>query len=133
MKKNHTYQQSHKISFKKWRRTSWAVFASLKVVVHSCCTRISSFKNSLLKQQGASRNEIIKLNRDANTLAELEDLKIPWLEILLNKLRILEILQIKITAATFKVALPCFYISLLTKLRMSVGIFYTQLYEKENY
>lgn len=61
-----------KILFKNWTRNSWAVFASLKIVVHNHCTKISSFKDSLMKQQGANRSEFISLFYKPNEQLEYQ-------------------------------------------------------------
>lgn len=79
MKRQSTYK-IYRISFKRWRRTSWAVFASLKIVVHNCCTRLASFKDSLLKQQGANKSELVSLLLNLDTSFESEDVGVFWEE-----------------------------------------------------
>lgn len=39
------------ILFRQWSRNAWAIFASLHIIVHNHCIKISSFKNSLFKQK----------------------------------------------------------------------------------
>lgn len=76
-----------KILFKRWTRTPWAVFTSLKVVVHNHCTKISSFKDSLLKQQGANRSDSISLFDELDTMSEFAAKEVPWdEELCLNNL-----------------------------------------------
>ena len=122
MRKQTTYQ-TRKIFFKQWKRTSWAVFASLKVVVHNCCKNISSFKDSLMKQQGADRSELMNLSDRIDTLLELE----PDIEFLEKEL-LLEYLSPKISTSTItkevSLLLSSYYTSLLTNSKKSVGIFY---------
>lgn len=124
MKKQCTYQ-NRKISFKRWRRTSWAVFASIKVVVHNCCTRISSFKDSLFKQQGTSRLELVSQCIESDTELEFEDIGIPWEEEFLTLYSLPIIINTtKIVKEASMILLSSYYISLPTK-KMSVGIFYS--------
>ncbi len=105
MKKKYTYQQKRKISFRRWKRTSWAVFASLKIVVHNCCTRISSFKDSLLKQQGSNRSELVSLSINIDTILESEDMQIPWEEQLLLEYFLSKITSAKVMKEVFMILL----------------------------
>ncbi len=125
MKKQSTHK-NHKISFKRWKRTSWAVFASLKVVVHNCCTRIASFKDSLLKQQGSDRSELVSLSIDIDPTLESEDIGVFWEdEQLLLEYSLPKITPTKPTKEVSMILLFYSYISLSTKLILSVGIFHT--------
>lgn len=42
---------SNYILFRQWSRNAWAIFASLQIIVHNHCIKISSFKDSLFKQR----------------------------------------------------------------------------------
>lgn len=46
-----TSPKSNKTIFVKWSRKSWAIFNSLKLVVHSKLNRITSFKHTILKDK----------------------------------------------------------------------------------
>lgn len=94
MRIKNTYQ-NRKILFKRWTRTPWAVFTSLKIVVHNHCTKISSFKDSLLKQQGTNRSESVSLSDEIDTVSELAAMEVPWDDELLIKLPVSKILAIK--------------------------------------
>ena len=78
MKKIRNTYQDRKISFKRWTRTPWGVFTSLKVVVHNHCVKISSFKDSLLKQQGTNKSEVSQLYYETDILFDFIDIGVPW-------------------------------------------------------
>ena len=129
IKKQSTYQK-HKIFFKKWTRTSWAVFASLKVVVHNCCTKISSFKDSLMKQQGANKSELLNMSTDINLILGLqsEDIEVPWQEeLLLNYSAPRVISATTMTIKKKKTFSLYHYISLSIHSNVLMGIFYTSI------
>ena len=121
------YLQSRKIFFKQWKRTSWAVFASLKMVVHNCCTNISSFKDSLMKQQGADRSELVKLSIDIDSLLESDYIESLWKEKFLLTCLFLKMTPFKLMKEVSMMLLSSYYISLLTNSKKSVGIFYTSI------
>lgn len=58
--------QRHKaqqVWFARWRKTPWAVFRSLGMVVHIQNMAVSSFKDSLLQQPGSSKQDALRLFR----------------------------------------------------------------------
>ena len=115
MKINCTYQRNQKIFFKQWSRTAWAVFASLKVVVHNCCTKISSFKDSLMKQQGINKSEWDILSMKIDTLLDLESTTIPWEENLFLIFFFPKLTSSKVMKEVSMTLLSSNYIPLLTK------------------
>lgn len=133
MKRQTTYQ-SRKIFFKQWRRTSWAVFASLKVVVHNCCTKISSFKDSLLKQQGANRTESISLFDQRDTISEIAYMEVPWEEESFLKISLLDIIITKTieTKEVLVTLLSNYHMIPTDKFNVRRDFFIPYLYEKEN-
>lgn len=50
------YQHTRlKVWFARWAKTPWAVFNSLRVVVHILCVNITAFKDTLLHQLGIDK------------------------------------------------------------------------------
>lgn len=135
MKNKNTYQ-SRKVLFKKWTRTSWGVFASLKVVVHNHCTRISSFKNTLFKQQGADhRFQFANLFNDIDTISEYEYAEVHWEEELLAVYPLYEIVPVKFMreapmALFFQLLL---YIPIDKFYNVDRDFFISEFYEREDY
>ena len=138
MKKQSTYQ-IHKVSFKRWKRTSWAVFTSLKVVVHNCCTKISSFKDSLLKQQGTNKSELVSssaesgavelvsLSAESGAILELENIGLLRQEEFLLEGSLLQAVSVEVLTEVHVILLPNYYTSLSITPRVSVGIFYAPI------
>lgn len=53
--------QNRRIWFARWAKTPWAAFSSLCRVVHILYMNISSFKNTLLQQQGVVKDELLQI------------------------------------------------------------------------
>ena len=135
--KQHKYTiHPRRFWFSNWTRKSWAVFNSLKVVVHNILTRFASFKDTLLKQPGANRNEIIQQIKEIGTLDELREEPVSsWFEILTTRLLLLINLsttkQIKYSSIG---VLANIYHSLPDKFRDLLGRDFLFIqYEAENY
>ena len=126
--------KSCKILFKRWTRTRWAVFTSLKIVVHNHCTKTSSFKDSLFKQQGANRTESINLFDERDTMSEFAAMEVPWEEESFLKISLLDIITTKTieTKEVLVTLLSNYYMISADKFNVRRDFFIPYLYEKEN-